>query len=201
MGTAIRHPIITDTDALIAVANTALWQDIVANLQLTTTNTCIQELHHHVRTTSAYAEPGTREHWVHAGSNAAIHPFEDEGHDAFSIAPVVPRPHGEDAGEQSKQNEIGQHPDVYRLAILMDGDGRRAINAIFREQEHEGKAVAPTYLLYLLLDADICTEREFCLACGELLRGEGCTGYKAIQAAWDAIPINCSQYLDTDILP
>lgn len=72
---------------------------------------------------------------------------------------------------------------------------------MFEAQDHGGKAVAPTYLLYLLLEKDACTEREFCLACGELLRGEGWTGYKAIQAAWEAIPINCSQYLDTDLLP
>lgn len=201
MTDAVRHPIITDTDALIATANTALWETIVSTLQLTTTNVCIQELHHHIRTNSPYAAPGTHEHWIHSGSEAAIQPFEEQGLDAFSIVPAVPRPHGADAGEQSIKNEIGQHPGDYRVAVLMDGDGRHAINSVFQEQDHDGKAVAPTYLLYLLLDANACTEREFCLACGELLRGEGWTGYKAIQAAWEAIPVNCSQYLDTDLLP
>ena len=31
----VRHPIIVDTDALIAVANTSLWPRITENLQLT----------------------------------------------------------------------------------------------------------------------------------------------------------------------
>lgn len=39
-----RHPIITDTDALIAVANTSLWSTITDTLNITTTNVCLQEV-------------------------------------------------------------------------------------------------------------------------------------------------------------
>ena len=114
----------------------------------------------------------------------------------------VPRPHGEDAGETSIQTEIEQHIHVYRFAILMDKHGRRSINRVFDDAEGTtGKAVAPTFLLYLLLDAGECTVEEFCQVCGEMLRGEGWTGYQAIQAAWDAIPVNCSQYLSDDLTP
>lgn len=84
----------------------------------------------------------------------------------------------------------------------MDKHGRRSINRVFNEaEETTGKAVAPTFLLYLLLDTGECTEEEFCQACGEMLRGEGWTGYQAIQAAWEAIPVDCSQYLTNDLLP
>ena len=44
------------------------------------------------------------------------------------------------------------------------------------------------------------TVAEFCQACGEMLRGEGWTGYQAIQAAWTATPVDCSQYLQNDLL-
>jgi len=197
----VRHPVIVDTDALIAVANTSLWFDITARLKLTTTNVCVQELKRHVRENSEYAPKGTRERWLHRGSQQALEPFEDEENTSFTTVPCVPRPHGEDAGEKSVKNEIEQYTERYRFAILMDKHGRRSINRVFDSAEGStGKAVAPTFLLYLLLDAGECTVEEFCQACGEMLRGEGWTGYQAIQAAWEAIPVDCSQYLSDDLL-
>lgn len=199
---AVRHPVIVDTDAVIAVANTSLWPRITATLQLTTTNVCQQELQRHVRETSEHAPEGTRERWLHDGSSRALESFDDPDNEAFTVVTCVPRPHGEDAGEQSVQIEIEQHTDQYRLAILMDKHGRQSINRVFDEaEEATGRAVAPTFLLYLLLDEGECTEEEFCRACGELLQGEGWTGYQALQAAWEAIPVDCSEYLPEDLRP
>ncbi|RLM49657.1 hypothetical protein DVK06_13985 [Halorubrum sp. Atlit-28R] len=144
---------------------------------------------------SEYAPEGTRERWVHDGSKRALEPFDDKDV-PFTTVPCVPRPHGEDAGEKSVKMEIEQNTELYRFAILMDAHGRQAINRAFGDaEETTGKAVAPTFLLYLLLDDGGCTVAEFCQACGEMLRGEGWTGYQAIQAAWEAIPVDCSQYL------
>lgn len=195
-----RHPVIVDSDALIAVANTDLWSRIVETLNLTTTNVCQQELQRHIREKSAYAPDGTRERWIHDGSTAALEPFTGES-EAFTVVPCVPRPHGEDAGEISIQREVEQHPETYTYAILMDKHGRKVINRVFDAQKEDGKAVAPPFLLYLLLEHGACTEEEFCLACGELLRGEGWTGFQAIQAAWEAIPIDCREHLPDDLLP
>ncbi len=197
-----RHPVIVDTDALIAVANTSLWPRLRKTLNLTTTNVCYHELERHVRERSEYAPDGTRERWIHEGSKNALEPFDDDLNDSFTVVTCVPRPHGEDAGEKSIQTEIEQHIDGYRFAILMDKHGRRSINRAFEDgEETTGKAVAPTFLLYLLLDAGECTVGEFCQACGEMLRGEGWTGYQAIRAAWDAIPVDCSQYLSDELIP
>ena len=197
-----RHPVIVDTDALIAVADTDLWERIVETLQLTTTNVCYQELSRHVRENAEYAPEGTRERRLHHGSKTALKPFDDDETDSCTVVTCVPRPHGEDAGETSLQTEIAQQIDQYRFAILMDKHGRRSINRIFDEAETAtGRAVAPTFLFYLLLEEDACTAEEFCEACGEMLRGEGWTGYQAIQAAWEAIPVDCSQYLPHDLLP
>lgn len=199
-GDPIRHPIIVDTDAFIAVANTGLWDRITEHLHITTTNVCKLELERHVRDKSEYAPKGSQEHWVHNGSKTALEALDDEG-DAFSVVSCVPRPHGEDAGEESLFNEIDQHPGTYRYAILMDSRGREQLNRLYDGFESCGRAIAPTFLLYLLLDAGKCTEEEFCLACGDLLGGEGWTGYQAIKAAWEAIPIDCSAYLSDDLLP
>ena len=196
----VRYPVIVDTDALIAVANTSLWPRIVETMQLTTTNVCCHELTRHKRETSEYAPDGTREKWLHDGATTALDAFDDEM-DSFTVVSCVPRPHGEDAGEQSIQTEIEQHLEVYRFAILMDKHGRQSINRVFDQaDETDGKAVAPTFLLYLLLDSRACTVEEFCHACGEMLRGEGWVGYQAIQAAWEAIPVDCAQYLSDDLL-
>lgn len=195
-----RHPVIVDTDALIAVANTTLWTRIVDRLRLTTTNVCYQELERHVRENSEYAPEGTRERWLHDGSTNALEPFDDDN-ETFTVVPCVPRPHGADAGEASIQTEIEQHTERYQFAILMDKHGRQAINRTFDEADGAtGRAVAPTFLLYLLFDAGECTEAEFCQACGEILRGEGWTGYQAIQAAWEAIPVDCAPHLPDELL-
>lgn len=197
----VRHPVVVDTDALIAVANTSLWPRIKENLCITTTNVCCHELRHHVREKSEYASEGTRERWVHDGSENALEPFEMESNESFTSVTCVPRPHGDNAGEESIRREVEQNSEEYRFAILMDSDGRDSINRVFDEQDSDGRAVAPPFLLYLLLQKDECTVEEFCKACGEMLRGEGWTGYQAIQAAWEAIPVDCSQYLPDDLLP
>lgn len=201
MESGVRHPVLVDTDALIAVANTQLWPLIVDTLNLTTTNVCVQELERHVRENSEYATEGTRERRLYRGAETALEPFEDGSNDSFTVVPSVPRPHGEDAGEESLRREVGQHPDEYTYVILMDREGRIAINRTFEASNTDGKAVAPPFLLYLLFDAGECTREEFCLACGELLRSEGWVGYQAVQAAWEAIPIDCEAFLPDDVLP
>lgn len=196
----VRHPVLVDTDGLIAVANTTLWPRIVATLKLTTTNVCYHELTRHKRETAEHAPDGSREKWLHTGATNALEAFDAET-DAFTVVACVPRPHGENAGEQSLKAEIEQQPKTYRFAILMDKHGRRSINRVFEQAEATtGKAVAPTFLLYLLLDAGECTVPEFCHACGELLRGEGWIGYQAVQAAWEAIPVDCADHLPADLL-
>lgn len=198
----VRHPVIVDTDTLISVANTELWPRITDKLQLTTTNVCYHELERHIRENSEYAQDGTRERWLHYGSKIALEPFEDDENESFTTVTCVPRPHGEDAGEKSVRTEVEQDTELYQFAILMDKHGRRSINRVFdRADSTPGKAVAPTFLLYLLLDEGECTVAEFCRACGDLLRGEGWTGHQAVQAAWEAIPVDCSEYLSNDLLP
>jgi len=123
-----------------------------------------------------------------------------ESNESFTSVTCVPRPHGDNAGEESIRREVEQNSAAYRFAILMDSDGRDSINRVFDEQDGDGRAVAPPFLLYLLFQKGECTIEEFCKACGEMLRGEGWTGYQAIQAAWEAIPVDCSQYLSDDLL-
>ncbi|RRJ27813.1 hypothetical protein [Halocatena pleomorpha] len=155
----------------------------------------------HRRETPTYAVEGSRDHWLYNGSNTAIEPFEDDTIEAFSVVTCVPRPHGEDAGEESIRREIEANPGAYRFAILMDHAGREMLRRTFAAQEATGQAVAPPFLLYLTMQADASSQEAFCKACAELLRGEGWTGYKAVQAAWEAIPVDCDDVIDNKFLP
>lgn len=195
-----RYPILVDTDALIAVANSSLWTEITAHIGLTTTNVCKQELKRHVENNRETAPAGSRPYRLHHGSRAALDALED---DTIPLTQVtsVPRPHGADAGEESLRQEAIQNPDTVDYVVLMDAAGRRSIRRAVDDRDEDIGVVTPPFLYYILYDNDLISRREFCDACGELLEREGWTGYNAVKAAWEGIPIDCSDVLDDKLLP
>jgi len=195
-----RYPILVDTDALIAVANSSLWAQLTEYIGLTTTKVCKQELERHVENTRETAPGGSRTHRLNHGSRAALKALED---DEIPLTQVtsVPRPHGADAGEESLRQEVLQNPAAVDYVILMDAAGRRSIRGAINDQNETIRVVAPPFLFYILYDNDLISRREFCEACGELLEREGWTGHNAVKAAWEGIPIDCSDILDDNLLP
>jgi len=79
----------------------------------------------------------------------------------------------------------------------MDAAGRRSIRRAVDDQDGDIRVVTPPFLFYILYDNELISRREFCEACGELLEREGWTGYSAVKAAWEGIPIDCSDILTT----
>jgi len=195
-----RYPILVDTDTLIAVANSSLWGQITTNIGLTTTNVCKQELKQHVQNTQESAPEGSRPHRLHHGSHTALDALEDDETPLTQVT-SVPRPHGADAGEQSLRQEVLQNPTAVDYVILMDAAGRRSIRRAVDDQNGEVRVVTPPFLFYILYDNDLILREEFCEACGKLLEREGWTGYNAVKAAWEGIPIDCSDILDDHLLP
>jgi len=195
-----RYPILVDTDALIAVGNSSLWAKLTAHIGLTTTNVCKQELKQHVENTRETAPEGSRPYRLHHGSRAALDALEDDETPLTQVT-SVPRPHGADAGEQSLRQEVLQNPDAVDYAILMDAAGRRSIRRAVEDQDEAIRVVTPPFLFYILYDNDLISREEFCEACGELLEREGWTGYNAVKAAWEGIPIDCSDILDDHLTP
>ncbi|MEF8802295.1 MAG: hypothetical protein V5A56_14905 [Halolamina sp.] len=195
-----RYPILVDTDALIAVANSALWDQLTEHVGLTTTNVCKQELERHVENTRATAPEGSRPYRLNQGSRAALDAL---AHTETPLTWVtsVPRPHGANAGEESLRQEVLQNPDAVDYVVLMDAAGRRSIRRAVEDQDADIRVVPPTFLFYILYDNDLISRREFCDACGELLEREGWTGYNAVKAAWEGIPIDCSDVLVNQLLP
>ncbi|MGB9966410.1 hypothetical protein [Halobacterium hubeiense] len=196
----IRYPILADTDTLIAVANSSLWTQITEHVGLTTTNVCKQELKRHVEDTRETAPEGSRPYRLHYGSRTALDALEDDETPLTQVT-SVPRPHGADAGEESLRQEVEQNPETIDNVILMDAAGRRSIRRAVDDQDEEIRVVTPPFLFYILYDNELISRCEFCEACGELLEREGWTGYSAVKAAWEGIPIDCTDILDDHLLP
>ena len=187
---ADRHPLLADTSALIAVANTDLWEQLCETLAVTTTNVCVAECKRHADID--YPATGSREAYLQQGSQRVLSQLRDDD-SAWSVVTVVPRPHGPDAGEQSLRQEAAAHPNAYSVISLLDGAGRRSIR---RElADHDIDVVGPPYLLYLLFATDHISKAEFCRATVEMIRTEGWIGYEAVKAAWEGIPVDCAELL------
>jgi hypothetical protein len=197
---ATRYPLLVDTDALIAVANSSLWETLTEHVGLTTTNVCKQELERHVENTRETAPEGSRPYQLHHGSRAALDALEDD-ETPLTVVTSVPRLHGADAGEESLRQEVEQNPEAVDSVIMMDAAGRRSIRRVVADRDEAIRVVAPPFLFYILSDNDLISRREFCEACGEMLEREGWTGYNAVKAAWEGIPIDCSDILDDHLLP
>jgi len=198
MASEPRHPLLADTSSLIAVANTDQWDVLAESLALTTTNVCKHELQNHVNS-NTYAPEGSREQYLKRGSQRVLDHLGDSS--SWSCVSVVPRPHGPDAGEESLKQELSEHSDSYQVVSLLDGAARRSIRRLADNHGYDVDVVGPPYLLYVLLDNDLISKTEFCEATGQMIRTEGWTGYEVIKNAWSSIPVDCSEFLDGDILP
>jgi hypothetical protein len=176
-----------------------LWTRLTEHVGQTTTNVCTQELERHVENTRETAPEGSRPYRLHYGSRAALEALKDGGTPLTQVT-SVPRPHGADAGEESLRQEVLQHPEAVDYVVLMDAAGRRSIRRAVDDRDEDIRVVAPPFLFYILYDNDLISRREFCEACGEMLEREGWTGYHAVKAAWEGIPIDCSDILDDRLL-
>lgn len=195
-----RHPILADTSALVALGISSHWETARSTLKLTTTNVCYKELQHHVRNASEYAPDGSREHRLHHGSKRALAGF-DADQTAFTVVTVVPTPTGEDAGDESLVEELSQNPEAYRYVVLNDATYRDRLRSYRDRNDLEYTVVPPTFLLYVLFDAEELSKAAFCRGCAEMMRGEGWTNAGAVHEMWREIPVDCSPYVDASLLP
>lgn len=195
-----RHPILVDTDALIAVANSSLWAEVSERIGLTTTNVCQAELQRHERENSQRARPGTREHRLHHGSKQALTAVDDDSL-PLTRTVTVPRPHGEDAGEVSLSRQVEQYSEAVDLVVTMDTGARASLRRRITEMDADVEVVPPTYLFYILYDGGVVSKSEFCEASAEMIESEGWIGYRAVQAVWEGVPVDCSKFVSDDLLP
>lgn len=196
MAGAPRHPLLADTSSLIAVANTEKWELLKRSLHLTTTNVCKHELRNHVDS-NEYPQEGTREQYLKRGSQRVLEHLDDDS-SPWSCVTVVPRPHGPDAGEESLEQELSEHPESYHVVTLLDSAARRSIRRLVEDHGYDIAVVGPPYLLYVLLDNDLISKTSFCETTAKMIRTEGWTGYEVVKNAWASIPVDCTEILDDE---
>lgn len=196
MASRSRHPVLVDTSALIAVANTDQWDLLKDALQLTTTNVCKHELQHHVDA-NTYPPDGSRGQYLKRGSQRVLDHLDNES-SPWSCVTVVPRPHGPDAGEQSLKQELSEHGEAYQVVSLLDSAARRSLRRLVDDHGLDTDIVGPPYLLYILLDNGLISTAEFCESTVEMIRTEGWTGYEVVKSAWVSIPVDCAEVLDAE---
>ncbi len=176
--------VFVDTDALIAVAGTSLW-DEAKRVNMATTNVCRQEVRRHA---------DSRDDYLRDAAELVLEELDSEDSN-IEVITSVPRPHGKDAGEKSIAQEAGG--DGLDTVAMMDAEGR----AMIRRKTEDVSVYSPAYLFYVLLDNDVIDRTRFRRGCAEMLENEGWTGYMAVKAAWKGIPVDCSDVVDDELLP
>ena len=83
----------------------------------------------------------------------------------------------------------------------MYAHGRHSIRREIQSRDLDARVVPPVFLFYILYDNDLISRTEFCEACADVLESEGWTGYHAVDAAWEGIPVDCSDVINSDLLP
>lgn len=179
---------------------TVLFDCILDNIGLTTTNVCQQELKRHHEQNHSHALEGSRPYRLHHGSIHALNALEDT-EIPLTRTVSVPRSHGTDAGEKSLEQQLVQYPEAVDYVVLMDSHGRRSIRREILNRDLDARVVPPTFLFYILYNNELISQVDFCEACADLLKGEGWTGYNTVDAAWEGIPVDCSNIIDSDLLP
>jgi hypothetical protein len=197
-----RHPILVDTSTLIATANTDLWDDIRTAVPMTTTNVVQGELERKRRKTPTHTIDGTDDHWIRRGCERALAAIDASPDEVpLTVLTVVPRPSGDNAGEASLRQVLEEDAAPFSRVLLNDANAREQLQRLRDRQDYRFKVLPPTYLLYLLYEQDIVSKQAFCEACETLMRGEGWTSIGAVYEMWREIPVDCSGFVDDDLLP
>lgn len=189
--------LLIDTDALIAIGNTELWDVIFFNISMDTTYVVKKELERHVEEGKTSSE-GSRDRYRYEGSKHALEGIE-EG--SLSLVNTVPKPHGKNAGEESLRIQIAQQGDEYDAVFLMDADGRKSIRKTAESNGYDVKTPSPAFPLYIAYDNGMVSKREFCKTNQRIIENEGWKGYRAIKVMWDGIPVDCSAHVGPEYLP
>ncbi|XGI82762.1 hypothetical protein ACEU6E_05610 [Halorutilales archaeon Cl-col2-1] len=180
--------LLIDTDALIAIGNTSLWEKTFTKVGLTTTYTCKSELQNHT-------EKSDRDDHIYEASLHALSGIE-EG--SIDLVNTVPKPSGEDAGEESIRIQIAQNGSHFDAVFIRDQAGRERIENTAHREGYEVSISSPAFPIYILYDNGIISKKEFCEATQEMVESEGWTGYKSIIVVWEGIPVDCSGFVDSE---
>ena len=193
------HPILADTDALIAYARLDCWDVIRSHLYLTTTNVCYRELLDHTDLLGGEkydADANTRAD----AAQRVLDAIEDE---TATITREFCGQSGITLGELSLPPLAKQHPDAVEAILMMDkgnedrAEGGRAY--IQRKLNLEELGIELPSLgvpLGILAKEGYLTEDEACSEINDLAEKEGWKSRSALERIWKNVPLDCDQEPD-----
>lgn len=191
------HPLVADTDALIAYARLDCWEIFSSHQNVTTTNKCESELHDHKQegendfATEEEKSRGNAADRVIDALNAEESPINVES---------CGGPTRFDTGEESIKVLVEQNArDIDGVLMMDSGDeelyeGGRAY--LTRTLDMDALNVGLPSLgvpLALLKQSGYISEDTACAAIDTISEKEGWTSRKTLKHLWDEVPLNCDE--------
>jgi len=193
------HPILADTDALIAYARLDCWKTIRTHLFVTTTNVCYRELSEHTKLS------GSEKHdpEANARATAAQNVLDAIDDDSSSISRKFCGQSGISLGEHSLPPLAKQHPDIVEAILMMDqGDTDRAEGGrayVRRKLDLDELAIELPSLgapLGILAKEGYLTEEQACAEINKIAEKEGWQSCSALKRIWESVPLDCDEEPD-----
>lgn len=193
------HPLLADTDALVAYARLDCWDVVRTNLHVTTTNTCYRELRGHAN------RSGSERYDTEANARAeaarkVIAAIDDEH---STITNVFCGRSELSLGEHSLPPVANQYSDVVDAILMMDeGDPRRAEGGrayVRRKLDLEESGIELPSLgvpLGILAMEGRLTEEQACAEINAIAEKEGWKSRSALERIWEAVPLDCDEEPD-----
>lgn len=197
------RPLVADTDALLALGNSVLWEVVANNVAISTTQTCRTELINHKRQGDEQRQfnVSARRRRLSSSAKNVLNAIESSETAIQSHYLSQCR-----NGEHSIAKLINTNPAVVKGILMMDfGEdddlelgGRELIKAHVKIDQHDIVFLSPAYPLVPLYEADLIAQKQFCQATETIIREEDWTSYSAVKRMWEGIPIDCGGYVPAD---
>lgn len=193
------HPILADTDALIAYARLDCWNIIRSRLYVTTTNVCYRELRNHTNLSGG----DKHDPEANARATAAQRVLDALEDDSSTISRMFCGQSGISLGEHSLPPLAKQFPDDVEAILIMDrgdmerGEGGRAY--IRRKLDLDALDIELPSLgvpLGILATEGYLTEAQACAEINEIAEKEGWQSRSALERIWKNVPLDCDEEPD-----
>ena len=190
------HSIVADTDALIAYARLDCWQDIIDNLNISTTLTCYRELKVHHSDIDSYDQ---RKQSRAEAAGKVISALDDDEStiDREFVGSI------QDEGERSIVELVRQNKNDIEVILMMDsGDSEMAEGGrSFVRNRLNLKQIGVTMPslgvpIGVLAQNDILSEEDACANINQIAEKEGWTSKSELERIWEGVPLDCDEEPD-----
>lgn len=197
------HALVADTDALIALADSAIWSKVSKNVGISTTNVCLDELKNFSRDWDGHGMQGDQQARQSKAADRVIDALR--GDSAIKMHMMD----GCRNGEHSIMKLVQSNLDYVEGIIMMDSGendeydlgGRKLIRHHINLEKNNVTFQSPTFPIAILADNGLISPELFCKTTQRIMVREDWKSYSAIKRMWEGIPVDCSGHIDEHYLP